>query len=170
MPSLMRFEFETAPGGRGEEDNPVKLGVLADVLGEFIALRRPAACENVSASLSFLDEPGMRALNKRYRGVDESTDVLSFPLWEENGVFSPPADWPELPLGDVVVSLSYVRRNAEISKVDYNDEITLVIVHGVLHLVGYDHDTEEREREMWREQETLARRYNEIIQGGLMSA
>jgi len=166
----MRFEFEIATGGRGEEENPVKLGVLAGVLGEFIALRRLVACENVSASLSFLDEPEMRALNKRYRGVDEPTDVLSFPLWEEGGVFSPPADWPELPLGDVVVSLSYVRRNAEISKVDYNDEITLVIVHGVLHLVGYDHDTEDREREMWREQETLARRYNEIIQGGLMSA
>ena len=142
---------------------------LSDSIGCFITARGLGHHDEISVSLSFVDERQMRELNARYRDIDESTDVLSFPLWEEETDFRPPADWPELPLGDVVVSPAHVRENAKNQEVDYNNEIILVIVHGVLHLIGFDHDTEDRKNAMWREQETLVEKYFEKIRGGLMS-
>lgn len=165
----MRLKFDVTGEDIFREDFTVdfeKLSGLMSPLMEFHGLGR---YEEISVSLSFIDEEGIRTLNKQYRNIDESTDVLSFPLWEEAGVFLPPEGWPELPLGDVIVSPPCVRENAKNQEVDYNNEIVLVIVHGVLHLIGYDHDTEERKTGMWREQEALVREYLERIQGGLMS-
>jgi probable rRNA maturation factor len=94
-------------------------------------------------------------LNDMYRHVQEPTDVLSFPLWEEEGVFAPLASWSDLPLGDIVISPEYVRENAKRVGAGYEGELALVIIHGFLHLIGFDHDTDEREREMWEIQEKL---------------
>jgi probable rRNA maturation factor len=101
----------------------------------------------------------MRELNFGYRDVDEETDVLSFPLWETENGFEPPAGWDEIPLGDVVISPEYVLKEAETGNIDYNHEIILVMVHGVLHLIGYDHDTKDREDEMFALQNALVRDY-----------
>lgn len=164
----MRLEFETAACGGEAEDPGVDLKVLSGVLGEFASERGLGVYGKISVSLSFMEEQEIKELNGKYRNISESTDVLSFPLWEDNNGFNPPEGWPDLPLGDVVVSIPCVRKNAENQKVDYNHEIALVIVHGVLHLIGYDHDTEDEKSEMWSVQESLVNRYVERIQGGLM--
>lgn len=109
----------------------------------------PEAAEDVELSLSVLSQSDMQNVNKEYRGIDSATDVLSFPLWEESGVFVPPADWESLPLGDILVCPDIVARDAKEEKKEFIEELTLVLCHGMLHLVGFDHDSGEREKEMW---------------------
>jgi len=120
-----------------------------------------SASARVSVTCVSNDE--MRELNARYRGFDEATDVLSFPLWEEDGHFVPPLNWEELPLGDVVISPDFVRANAARENIGYNYEMARIVVHGVLHLVGYDHDTEERKRLMWELQESIVANYERNV-------
>ena len=134
------------------------LGLELGSLAENLASKGCASCAEISAVVSFVSAERIRGLNAMYRGIDEETDVLSFPLWEAEGVFSPP-QWDDLPLGDVVVSPEYVFKTANSGDLYYNSEIILVVIHGVLHLLGFDHDTEEKERVMWREQESLLKGY-----------
>lgn len=85
-----------------------------------------------SLSLVFIGERRMRSLNRRYRGVDRSTDVLSF-------------DGSGLPghLGDIVISLPNAARNARQEKHSVQKEIGWLVLHGMLHLAGYDHETDQ---------------------------
>ncbi len=111
----------------------------------------------VEVSVNILPEAEMAEINLQYRSEDGPTDVLSFPFWEDSGAFSPPLQaWPELPLGDIVVCAEQVERNAADHGVSFLDEYILIIVHGFLHLIGFDHDTEEKERHMWSLQEGYA--------------
>jgi probable rRNA maturation factor len=118
-----------------------------------------------SVAVTCVSDDEIRGLNARYRDVDEATDVLSFPLWEDGGRFAPPVGWEELPLGDVVVSPDFVRQNAARENLGYNNEMTRMIVHGVLHLVGFDHDTEARKRGMWEIQERVVARCERVADG-----
>ena len=117
-------------------------------------------------SVLFTDDSTVRQLNLRYRGLDETTDVLSFSSefpghWE--GPDAPPAgdlaDSPSFegfvlppgqpaPLGEVIISCPQARRQAEEKGCEYSDELALLLVHGVLHLAGYDHLEEHDTREM----------------------
>ena len=95
---------------------------------------------------------GIRELNKLYRDVDESTDVLSFPLLDENI----PVEVPELPvlaLGDIVICPPEVLRLH--SELNESEGILLMIAHSFLHLLGYDHDTQEKQDDMWAKQEAI---------------
>jgi len=88
----------------------------------------------------------MRSLNRRYRGKDRTTDVLSFALRE--GMF--PNIQPAI-LGDIVISVPAASRQAEEAGHALNREIERLLVHGLLHLLGYDHERGPREaREMQR--------------------
>lgn len=137
------------------------------------------ACEKVELCLTVADKKTMAEYNGRYRGLNEPTDVIAFPLWEnERGDFAPPERWDAvfvsegdvggLPLGDVIVCSEVVAENAQTNAVDPCYEMFLVMVHGALHLMGWDHDTDERERDMWREQSALADECTRELQGGLM--
>lgn len=120
----------------------------------------PDITKDIEISLTFLDADKMREINSEYRSVDEPTDVLSFPLWEsDEGLFTPPDDWEVLPIGDIMVCPEIVKKNACENGRTYLQETVLVISHGLLHLVGYDHDTEERQEVMWREQDDLVREF-----------
>ncbi|MDR1516057.1 MAG: rRNA maturation RNase YbeY [Synergistaceae bacterium] len=146
---LLRLEVA---GARKPE---IDCALLSRELGAFAVKFAPDGCRELSAALSFVTPASIRELNAKYRGVDQETDVLSFPLWETDGAFNPPLGWEILPLGDIVVSPEYVFNSAEERKIDYNNETVLVIIHGALHLLGFDHDSDEREREMWRIQDAL---------------
>lgn len=138
----------------GAADYFVRLeALLAEKLGKLPAMQGRA--EAVEISVSSLSEPEMRGVNMEYREIDSATDVLSFPLWEENGVFDPPAGWDVLPLGDIVVCPDIIAKSAEEAKKSFIEELTLVLCHGALHLCGFDHDSEEREKEMWEEQNAM---------------
>ncbi|MCL1905562.1 MAG: rRNA maturation RNase YbeY [Clostridiales bacterium] len=89
-------------------------------------------------SLLLTDDEGIRALNNAYRGQDKPTDVLSFPLWEEQ----PPAlaGGGALPLGDIVISLTRAAVQGKELGHSTLREAVFLFVHGLLHLLGYDHE------------------------------
>lgn len=116
----------------------------------------PAAAVDVEISLTFMSADEIAALNGKYRETEGPTDVLSFPMWEaEDGAFQPPEDWEVLPLGDIVVCPEVVEKNAVDNGKTFEEEKALVIFHGVLHLTGCDHDTEERKADMWSRQDAM---------------
>lgn len=94
-------------------------------------------------------DEAVQALNKHHRQIDAPTDVLSFPSDP-----LPPelADEEEAYLGDVVIAYPYTKAQAEREGHDVGDSLALMVIHGTLHLLGYDHDTPENRAEMWAEQ------------------
>lgn len=119
-------------------------------------------------SVMFVAEATIAELNERFMGHEGPTDVLSFPI---DGEPDPPGRWPdsggpgpdreddpeELPLllGDVVVCPAVAERNAPAHAGSVDDELALLIVHGILHLLGMDHATDEQRAAMWAREQTL---------------
>lgn len=104
-------------------------------------------------SVTFTDNEGIRELNQRFRGIDRSTDVLSFPLFDYEGGEEPPVDELVGMLGDIVISLETAQAQAEEYGHSFAREVAFLCVHSMLHLLGYDHETgEEDELEMRRRQ------------------
>lgn len=125
---------------------------------------------DVEMALLFVDESTIAGLNVRYLDGDGPTDVLAFPIDEApttggrrpdeggRGPGAGAASDPPSVLGDVVVCPAVARRQAEARGGSADDEIALLVVHGVLHLLEYDHqEPEERAVMQRREQEILAR-------------
>ncbi|HEX9969151.1 MAG TPA: rRNA maturation RNase YbeY [Acidimicrobiales bacterium] len=128
-------------------------------------------------SLLFVDEQTISDLHKRFLGKDGPTDVLAFPIDEEpvEGGRSPdsggsgpgvvPGESTDLPtlLGDVVICPAVAERNAPDHAGTYDDEIALLLVHGILHLMGMDHvDEEEAVAMEQREQELLDKFHRQV--------
>ena len=86
-----------------------------------------------SATIAFVSDSSIRKLNQQFRGVDKATDVLSFP-----------ADEPDN-LGDVAISVETAAKQAAENGLQFDDEIAQLILHGLLHLSGYDHETDNGE-------------------------
>ncbi len=100
------------------------------------------------AALEFVDAEAIRLLNRRFRGKDSVTDVLSFPSGEdveENGVF----------LGDIAICFDRAVEQAEEFGHNLNREICFLAVHSYLHLLGYDHENEADERRMRERQSEI---------------
>ncbi len=89
----------------------------------------------------------MKILNREYRGVDKTTDVISFPF----------KDTPFSPLGSIIINFDAVKRGAKEYQHDIVDEFILLFIHGVLHLIGYDHEKDEKMR---KEEEKLIKRFH----------
>jgi len=98
----------------------------------------------------------IQELNRRYRGVDAPTDVLSFAMLEDASA-SAATSSPDTPLylGDVIISYPRVLEQAAEAAHSAGDELELLVVHGVLHLLGYDHDSQERQAAMWARQDAI---------------
>ena len=95
-------------------------------------------------------------INEEYREVAGPTDVLSFPMWEnEDGGFEPPEDWERLTLGDIIVCPEIVAKNAADNGKTAECETVLVICHGFLHLIGFDHADDAEHERMWQIQDSL---------------
>lgn len=108
-------------------------------------------------SVLLTDDAEIHALNQQWRGVDKPTDVLSFPLHDDLDALGD-ADEGAISLGDVVISLDTARREAVERGVSLDEVVAHLMVHGVLHLLGYDHGAADEEREMRGcEQRTLQR-------------
>ena len=100
----------------------------------------------------FVDDEMIHELNREYRHVDRSTDVLSFPLGE-NGVYDINHDTGAKILGDIVISMQHAVMQAELYGHSLQREIAFLTVHSMLHLLGYDHEAEGLERVRMREKE-----------------
>jgi probable rRNA maturation factor len=105
-------------------------------------------------SLVVTSDEVLAELNRHYRGVEGPTDVLSFAARESAPGFvsAPEADNY---LGDVLIALPFVRRQAAELGRDLDDELRLLVVHGTLHLLGYDHAEPDEEAEMWARQDEI---------------
>ena len=110
--------------------------------------------DGAEVSVLYTDDSFISELNLRYRGVEGSTDVLSFALneHEENEVRVEGV--PDV-LGDIVVSLETASRQAEAEGKTLEQEVALLLAHGTLHLLGYDHDEPEKKAVMWKRQEEV---------------
>jgi probable rRNA maturation factor len=106
-----------------------------------------------SAMITILltDDDSLRALNRRFRSEDKPTDVLSFSFGDE--LSSPGSDLPYL--GDIAISVPFAHRQAEARGHSTKAELQLLTIHGILHLLGYDHGTEAEKGEMWRVQRNV---------------
>ncbi len=97
-------------------------------------------------SVTFVDNEEIHALNKKFRNVDKSTDVLSFPLFDyEGNSEEPPVDEMLGMLGDIVLSLEQAEVQAAESGHSFAREVAFLTVHSMLHLLGYDHETSEED-------------------------
>lgn len=117
------------------------------------AVGRPDA----ALSLSFVGDAAMRRLNREHRGKDRTTDVLSFPLFEPFAVpkRARPGE-PELLLGDIIISVDVAVRQAAAYGATPQREIERLLIHGVLHLLGHDHEEPRERARMLREEKRLA--------------
>lgn len=107
-----------------------------------------------SLTLVITDDAKVQDLNRDFLGIDEPTDVLSFP----SGESEPDPDTGEVYLGDVIISYPRAQAQAEAGGHPIQQELQLLVVHGVLHLLGYDHASEEEKAEMWAAQEAILNR------------
>ena len=103
-------------------------------------------------SVRFVDDEIIHELNREYRHVDRSTDVLSFPLGE-NGVYDINHDTGAKILSDIVISMQHAVMQADLYGHSLQREIAFLTVHSMLHLLGYDHEAEGLERVRMREKE-----------------
>jgi len=99
--------------------------------------------EDAELSILLCDDATIRKLNRRYRKMNKATDVLAFPMGD-----GPGSDVQQALLGDVAISLPTATRQARQHDRPIIEEVTFLLAHGLLHLLGYDHATASEEREM----------------------
>ena len=139
-----------------EQDDPLPTEWMVELAA--IAMQAESLPDSTQLHVALVDEGRMTELNSEYMDKDGPTDVLSFPIEDfTGGVVKTTGDGPPLLLGDIVICPAVVRRNAIAATVAFEDEMALMVVHGILHLLGRDHVIEEEAEEMeQREREILA--------------
>lgn len=142
----------------GEQDNLPK-SIFTTIQSIFSKVKQLQNLpEDVEVTVSFVSDEEIRSLNDKYRGKKIPTDVLSFPLFSENELQYLPKEHP-VALGDIVISVETARRQAKQYNHSELREFSFLAVHGLLHLLGYHHDTEEGEEEMFKLQNKLLKEY-----------
>jgi len=138
-----------------EQDEPVDAAALRELAAAVLASEGlPADCE---LAVILVSPEQIAEYNHRFMGREGPTDVLAFPLQElEPGKVPPPvANEPPLSLGDVFLCPAQVKAHARDERVDFEDYLCLLTVHGILHLLGYDHDDRRSARRMEKREEEL---------------
>jgi probable rRNA maturation factor len=126
-------------------------------LGAFIqSLLRDMGRNGWEVSVVLCDDSAISAMNHQYRNKEGPTDVLSFPQIAD--IADIPRAGPFL-AGDIVISLDSLRANSDYFKVDLDEEFKRLVIHGILHLSGLDHDTNDADEPMLIEQERLLAQY-----------
>ena len=145
MPYELNLEVEDSVADR--VDQPSLIGLLERVLTE------EQVEDGASVAVVLADDTLLHELNLRHREVDAPTDVLSFPA-DEGEEFPTPEGEPRY-LGDIVVSVEMVGRQASEAGLEPREELAHVIVHGLLHLLGYDHEEPDEEAVMKAREEAF---------------
>jgi probable rRNA maturation factor len=109
---------------------------------EFVA----AAVGDSELAVMLTDDAGIRTLNRNWRGIDEPTNVLSFPALQPSGR-SGPADPPRM-LGDIAIAYETTRREADEEQKPFDQHLSHLAIHGFLHLIGHDHEIDEQAETM----------------------
>ena len=111
---------------------------------------------NPELTIAITDDEAIRTLNHKHRGVDAPTDVLSFAETETGAPFVAAPGEPVY-LGDVVISFPRAEAQAQAGGHPVASELTLLVIHGVLHLLGHDHAKAREKRKMWTAQADILR-------------
>ncbi len=119
------------------------------------ALEEEGIDDTAEVSVTLVDNDGIRALNNQHRGIDRETDVLSFPLGDDENGYEIDPDNDAIILGDIVISLERAAQQAEEYGHSYRREVAFLITHSLFHLLGYDHMNGEEEKEMFGKQEKV---------------
>lgn len=117
-----------------------------------ICLKEEQIPEEAEVDLLFVDNEAIREMNLEYRDKDSATDVLSFPMYEADEEID---DEDEILFGDIVISLERAQEQCEEYGHSLEREVMYLLVHGLLHLAGYDHMEEEDKKEMRAQEEKL---------------
>ena len=111
---------------------------------------------NPEISILLIDDPQIRELNRKHRKKDNSTDVLSFPMLDNSSEHVQ----PQL-LGDIVISVETAEKQARDRKCTLYNELCILLIHGMLHLLGYDHELSKKDEVKMQKQE--AKIFEELI-------
>jgi probable rRNA maturation factor len=134
--------------------------LLTDILK--FALAREQAPQDAEVSVVLVDDAYIRELNRQYRGKDTPTDVLSFAMREsvpeEEAIEGEPE--AEQLLGDIVISVERAREQAEEYGHSFERELGYLAVHGMLHLLGYDHEKEDDRKIMRQKEEEILKAFD----------
>lgn len=114
---------------------------------------------HISITVTLTNPENIRNINRKYRQIDNPTDVLSFPMYEKEEISEVKQQKYEVILGDIVISIPKVEEQAEEYGHSFDRELGFLAVHGFLHLNGYDHMTPEDEKEMFTLQEDILTAY-----------
>lgn len=117
------------------------------------ALQQQGEVDELDLSLVIEDDERLHQLNQEFLGIDAPTDVLSFPSGEEE----PDPETERFYLGDVIISYPRALEQAAAAGHAVMDELRLLVVHGVLHLLGHDHADPEEKARMWAAQSEILR-------------
>lgn len=134
--------------------------VIHSVIDEIV--RRYDLSDNTEVSITLVSDEEIRGLNRDYRGKDYPTDVLSFSFDEAGDAGDIPFIDPRgiHALGDIIISLERAVAQAQEYGHSLEREVGFLTVHGMLHLLGFDHDTVEKEKEMRTREEMILRQLN----------
>jgi probable rRNA maturation factor len=132
-------------------------GDIAERAAEAAAQVAPElATPRLSASVLFASDAEVHALNREWRGRDQPTNVLSFPMLERSELLALDGDGPPVLLGDIALAYETCAREAAERGIALGDHALHLIVHGLLHLAGHDHETSSAEAEAMEALETKA--------------
>jgi probable rRNA maturation factor len=142
-----------------------RAGLMRDAARAALAQAQPMP-QPVELSIRLTDDAELRDLNREFRRVDAATDVLSFggegfvdghadalSLWERAGVREKPRRIAPAYLGDIVISMAHCAAQAAAYGHSIDDELRLLVIHGTLHLLGFDHMNAKRRKLMWGAQD-----------------
>lgn len=118
------------------------------------ALEEEEMSDDAEVSVTLVDNARIRELNKEFRDIDRETDVLSFPMGDEEG-FEVDPDNDAVLLGDIVISAEKAKAQSEEYGHSFYREMAFLITHSLFHLLGYDHMTADEEKEMFSKQEKV---------------
>ena len=144
----MTTEFHILP----EYQNLVDKELLEQAVQCVLAAERAEG----DVTIVITDDETVAELNLNFLGKDGPTDVLSFPAHNYEDDFAlPPDEAISSYLGDVIIAMPFTQRQAQMAGRSLQNELALLVVHGVLHLLGYDHATDAEKDEMWSRQNAI---------------
>jgi len=157
---IINIEFKNKIALPSTYENPINKAILA-------VLKNEKADLPCTINVLITGDEEIREFNRDYRNINKATDVLSFPMqnfsgfgWEQMVSPEPDLETNYIPLGDIVVSMETVIRQAAEYKNSPEYELIYLIIHSTLHLLGYDHDSEENEKIMHDKNKTIAEKLN----------
>lgn len=135
------------------EENDKYNNILKKVL-EYCFIEEKLENKNLYINVVLTNPENIKKINKEYRNIDKETDVLSFPMFER-GELEKRKDLNQDILGDIVISIDRVKKQAIDYGHSFERELSYMAVHGFYHLMGYDHMEEEEKREMRQKEEKI---------------